>query len=187
MGLTFIASRTADEPGTGSGEATLSFTSGIDSTYNEYQFYYVNIHPETDGASFNFQVETDGTDYDHPMITTFFQAYHGEAGSPTGPVYSSGNDQATSGDGNGVFSKLAKEMGNGNDEAGSGVLTLYAPSNTTYVKHFTNTSNNYQGSNFSMSAYTAGYINIATAITRVQFKMSSGDIDAGTIYMYGVS
>ena len=73
MGLTFIASRTADEPGTGSGEATLSFTSGIDSTYNEYQFYYVNIHPETDDTHFQFQVETDGTDYDHPMITTYFR------------------------------------------------------------------------------------------------------------------
>ena len=173
---------------TASASSSLDITSGIDSTYDVYEFIYTNIHPATDGASFNFQVETGSdSDYDHPMITTFFQAYHGEAGSPTGPVYSSGNDQATSGDGNGVFSKLAKEMGNGNDEAGSGVLTLYAPSNTTYVKHFTNTSNNYQLNNYSMSAYTAGYVNITAAITRVRFQMSSGNIDEGVIKMYGLA
>ena len=168
--------------------STVSITSGIDSTYPVYEFHYVNINPETAGVSFGFQVETGtDSDYDHPMTTTYFQAYHGEAGSPTGPVYSSGNDQATSGDGNGVFSKLCKEMGEGSDEAASGILTLYDPSSTTYVKHFVNTSNNYQSSDYSMSAYTAGYINITAAITRVQFKLSSDTIQSGTIKMFGVS
>ena len=153
--------------------STVSITSGIDSTYPVYEFHYVNINPETAGVSFGFQVETGtDSDYDHPMTTTYFQASH---------------DQATAGDGNGVFSKLCKEMGEGSDECASGILTLYDPSSTTYVKHFVNTSNNYQSSDYSMSAYTAGYINITAAITRVQFKMSSDTIESGTIKMFGVS
>jgi len=182
MAKTLISTHTA------SASATLDITSGIDSTYPVYEFHYVNIHPQTDDTSFGFQVETGtDSDYDHPMTTTYFQAYHGEDdGSPT-LAYSGGNDQATAGDGNGVFSKLAKEMGNGSDEAASGILTLYDPSSSTFVKHFVNTSNNYQNGDTSMSAYTAGYVNITTAITRVQFKMSSGNIDDGVVKMFGVS
>ena len=78
-------------------------------------------------------------------------------------------------------------MGNGNDEAASGILTLYDPSNTTYVKQFNSTSNCYQGGNTSMQALVAGYINTTTAITRVRFKMSSGNIDEGVIKMYGLA
>ena len=190
MGLTLIKALTAD------GDSSLDFVDGtsdvvMDNTYNEYQFYYVNIHPETDDTHFQFQVETGSdSDYDHPMTTTYFQAYNAESGGTPTLAYSGGNDQTTSGDGNGVFQNIAKEMGGGSgndDEAASGILTLYDPSNTTYVKHFTSTSNCYQGGNTSMQAFVAGYINITAAITRVQFKMSSGDIDAGVIKMFGVS
>ena len=174
---------------TASASSSLDITSGIDSTYDVYEFHYVNIHPQTEDGSFGFQVETGSdSDYDHPMITTYFQAYYDEAGAYS-PVlaYSSFNDQATAGDGNGVFSKLAKSMGADSDEAASGILTLYDPSSTTFVKHFVNTSNNYQLNDYTMSAYTAGYVNITAAITRVRFQMSSGNIDEGVIKMYGLA
>jgi hypothetical protein len=35
--------------------------------------------------------------------------------------------------------------------------------------------------------YVAGYCNVTAAIDGVQFSMSSGNIDAGTIKMYGVT
>ena len=168
-----------------SSSSTLEFD--IPAGYASIEWHYYNIHPATDDTHFQFQVETGSdSDYDHPMTTTYFQAYNAESGGTPTLAYSGGNDQETSGDGNGVFQKIAKEMGNGNDEAASGILTLYDPSNTTYVKHFTSTSNCYQGGNTSMQAFVAGYIDITAAITRVQFKMSSGNIDAGTIRMYGV-
>jgi len=167
--------------------STVSITSGIDSTYPVYEFHYVNINPETAGVSFGFQVETGSdSDYDHPMSTSYWQHYVNEDGSGTALAYSGGNDQATVGDGNGVFEKLCKEMGEGSDESASGILTLYDPSSTTYLKHFVNASNNYQSNDATMSAYTAGYINITAAITRVQFKMSSDTIQSGTIKMFGV-
>jgi hypothetical protein len=168
----------------------VTITSGIDSTYPVYEFHYVNIHPETDDTHFQFQVETDAADYDHPMTTTYFQAYNAESGGTPALAYSGGNDQATSGDGNGVFQKIAKEMGGGSgndDESASGILTLYDPSSTDFVKHFVSTSNCYQGGDTSMAAYVAGYINVTAAITKVKFMMSGGDISSGTIKMFGVS
>ena len=183
MALTLISTHTVD-----ASCGCIDITSGITSTYDSYEFHFVNIHPQTDDTHFMFQVETGtDSDYNHPMTTSYFQAYNAESGGTPVLAYSGGNDQATSGDGNGVFQKIAKEMGNGNDEAASGIMTLYAPSSDTYVKHFTSTSNCYQSGNTSMQALVAGYINITAAITRVQFKMSSGNIDAGTIKMFGVS
>jgi hypothetical protein len=168
--------------------STVSITSGIDSTYPVYEFHWVNIEPDSNGAAFTFQVETGtDSDYDHPMTTTYWQAYVNEDGSGTFLGYSTGNDQATSGDGNGVPHRLAKEIGTDSDEGTSGILTLYNPSSTTYVKHFMASANSYQSNDATMSAYTAGYVNITAAITRVQFALSSGDIEAGTIKMFGVS
>ena len=179
---TLIATATA------SSSSTLSFTSGIDSTYDVYEFHFVNMHGQTDDKSFGFQVDTGSdTDYDQPMTTTFFQAFFNEDGSGEGLAYSTGNDQATSGDGNGVLSKILKDQGADADQSGSGILTLYAPSSTTYVKHFTTDAQMSQSSNYSQRVLTAGYINITAAITSIQFKFDSGNIDAGEIKMYGIA
>ena len=41
---------------TASSSATLDFTSGIDSTYDEYVFKFYDIHPATDSVTFEFNV-----------------------------------------------------------------------------------------------------------------------------------
>jgi hypothetical protein len=116
------------------------------------------------------------------MTTTVFRAYHTEADDEAALNYDSGRDQAQGT----AFQILAHEVGNGNDESCVGTLRLFNPSSTTFVKHFISTINEYQSSNMSVNKFNAGYINTTTALTRVQFKMSSGNIDAGTIKMYGV-
>ena len=167
--------------------ATVSITSGITSTYDSYEFHFVNIHGATDDKSFMFQVDTGSdTDYDQPMTTTFWQTFLHESSGDTGLAYSSGNDQATTGDGNGVFQKLAKDQGADADQVGCGVLTLFDPSNTTFHKHFASYSNNSQASDYTQSAHVAGYIHTTAAITRIQFKFDAGDIQSGTIKMFGV-
>ena len=40
---------------TASSSASIEFTSGIDSTYDIYQFEFVNIHPATDNVEFRLQ------------------------------------------------------------------------------------------------------------------------------------
>ena len=81
----FIAKQTA------SADATIDFTSGIDSTYKEYLFTFNNIHPATDNTQFAFQVDTGtNTSYNITCTSTAFRAYANEAGSDSGVGYVSG-------------------------------------------------------------------------------------------------
>jgi hypothetical protein len=172
------------ETQTASSSATLSFTSNIDDTYDEYVFKFYDIHPATNSTDFTFQVDTGtNTSYNQTMTTTVFRALHDEADTAASMSYDSGRDQAQ---GTG-FQILAHEIGNDNDSCVGGSLHLFDPSNTTFVKHFISTVNLYAASNMSENKFTAGYVNTTTALTRVQFKMSSGNVDAGTIKMYGVA
>ena len=164
-------------------DATASFTSGIDSTYKEYLFIFTNIHPETNDITFQFQVDTGtNTNYNQTITSSSFYLYHNEGDTTTSLQYITGYDQAQ---GTG-FQILSESTGNANDECVCGTLHLFDPSNTTFVKHFMSRTQAAEGTGFSGDTYVAGYINTTTAITRVQFKMASGNIDSGTIKMYGV-
>ena len=44
----------------------------------------------------------------------------------------------------------------------------------------------YAESNFAVENYIAGYFNTTSAIDEIQFKMSSGNTDAGDICLYGI-
>lgn len=176
---TLIATATA------SSSASLEFTSGIDSTYDVYEFHCVSIHAATDNVNFTFQVNaTDGADYNDSAITsTFFAAYHNESDSNNNLAYEADFDQAQGA----AYQVLANYFGNENDESGSGVLTLYAPSSTTFVKHFVSRFQNVTQDDYSRDNHAAGYINDTTAIDNISFKMSSGSIDSGEIKMYGIA
>ena len=168
---------------TASSSATIDFTSDIDSTYKEYQFHFTSIHPATDAADFSFQADTGtNTSYNQTITSTFFRAILSEADDTPNLAYVDGNDLAQSTS----FQVLANGTGNDNDQCLSGILHLFDPSSTTFVKHFICTANELIASDQSYNLFCAGYFNTTTALTRVRFKFSSGNIDAGTIKMYGV-
>ena len=168
---------------TASSSATLDFTSGIDSTYDEYVFKFINIHPETDQTSLLFQGNAaGGSGYDETITSTGWQAQHSESGS-TELSYETGSDQAQGT----AFQKISHELGNGNDECASGYLHLFGLSDTTFVKHYISKFNAYRYNDYSQTHSSAGYFNTTSAITEIQFKMSSDAIDAGTISLYGIS
>jgi hypothetical protein len=168
---------------TASSSATISFTTGLDSTYDEYIFKFINIHPSVDGENFAFNCSTDsGSNYNVTKTTTFFKAHHDEADTNTTLIYRTADDLAQSTS----FQNLANGLGNGNDESLSGELTLFNPSSTTYVKHFIAKTNQYESNNMSDNSFIAGYCNTTSAINAIQFKMASGNIDDGIIKMYGV-
>ena len=168
---------------TASSSATISFTSNIDSTYKEYIFKFIDIHPATDQKNLTFQVDTGtNTNYNQTITSSSFYLYHNEGDTTTSLQYITGYDQAQ---GTG-FQILSESTGNANDECVCGTLHLFDPSNTTFVKNFMSRTQAAEGTGYSGDTYVAGYINTTTAITRVQFKMASGNIDAGTIKMYGV-
>ena len=168
---------------TASSSATIDFTSGIDSTYKEYIFYFVNIHAGTNDAIFSFQADTGtNTNYNQTITSTAFTAQHGEGGSPASLFYNTGGDLAQ---GTGL-QQLSEYNGTENDHNSSGYLHLFNPSSSTFVKHFISVSNLIGGEDRNRNGYNAGYINTTTAITRIRFKMDTGNIDSGNIILYGI-
>ncbi len=166
---------------TASSSANLSFTSGIDSTYKEYIFKFINLHPATDNSKLFFQVTTNGTDFNTTLTSTYFIADLDEDGSTNAFQYLASDDQAQGTS----FQRINESTGADNDESISGTLHLFDPSNTTFVKHYMSRSS----SAFEKitDSFTAGYFNTTSAVTGIQFKFGSGNIDSGVIKMYGVS
>ena len=169
---------------TASNATALSITSGIDSTYDEYMFVMNDIGPATDNQTFSFQCSIDGgSNYNVIQTTTYFRAYHFEDASAAGIGYISGNDIAQ---GTG-FQLIGDSGGNGADESLSGILHLFSPSSTTYVKHWYCRTGTYSYHNAHIDTFTAGYFNDAgNDINAIQFKMPSGNMD-GVIQMYGIA
>ena len=171
---------------TASGDSSISFTSGIDSTYDEYWFVFNNIHPASDNVNFVFQGSTDGgSNYNTTMTTTYFRAYHSESGASSALEYADHDlAQGTS------YQELFVAIGSDNDQACCGILKLFNPSSTTYVKHFVSQGASSHPSDIAKHNFAAGYFNTTSAINAINFKFFSGgdyNIDAGTIKLYGVS
>lgn len=177
MALTKISEETA------SGSASIDFTTGIDSTYKLFIFKYINIHPATDAQNFGFQGNASGqSGYNEVMTTTAWNCFHTESDSSTGVQYQNGEDQAQGT----ALQPLCNDLSNDADSGACGDLLLFNPSNTTYVKQFTARTQMMNTGPATQDWYMAGYFNVTAAITQIQFKMASGNIDAGTIQMWGL-
>ena len=177
--LVFISRATA------SSSSSLSITSGIDSTYKEYIFFFNNMHPATDNVSFQFNGtdDTSSHSFDITKTTTAFQAYHSESDAEASLGYR-GNDDVAQGTG---YHTLMNQVSNDADANIAGYLHLFEPSNTTFVKHFLARISGNNEDNHAQDGFSGGYFNTTAAITGLDFKFSSGNIDSGTIDMYGVN
>ena len=173
---------------TASSSATLSFLNGADNvvfdgTYKEYEFHFINIHPATDRAFLQFQVDTGtNTNYNQAITSTFHHAFHNEADTNTALNYVASKDLAQ---GTG-FQTISYNTGNGNDECNDGTFSIFEPSSSTFIKNFYSRFQTADDAGFSDNTFAAGYVNTTTALTRIQFKFSGGNIDSGTIKMYGI-
>ena len=167
---------------TASSSSSVSFTSNIDSTYPIYIFKFINIHPSVDNHIFEFQGNASGgSGFNETITSTVFRAYHTE-GDSTSLEYVTSEDLAQGTD----YQHLANGLGNANDESLSGELTLFNPSNTTFVKNFIANTQFSEAGEGSFTHYVAGYFNTTSAIDEISFRMASGNIDSGTIKLYGI-
>ena len=180
--MVFLSKQTA------SSSSTISFTSGIDSTYKEYLFTFKNIHPSAESV-FSFQADTGtNTNYNQTITSTSFRAFHREDAGESGLGYITGGDQ---GQGT-AFQHLMEspQLGTNNDENLNGYLHIFDPSSSVYVKHFiarTLSQNDDSQPAYVLDGFFTGYFNTTTALTRFQFKFASGNIDAGDICLYGIN
>ena len=175
---------------TASSDSTISFVNGasdvvLDSTYRTYIFKIINCHPSQqggDGDEFTVGFRDGGSSYDATKTTTFFSAVHGEDGTGGAVAYRTSHDLAQSTG----FQTLSVDNDADNDVSISGELWLFSPSSTTYTKHFMWRGNSVHSSAAAHNNFCSGYCNVTAAIDGVQFKMSAGNIDAGTIKLYGI-
>ena len=177
--MTLISTQTA------SSSSTIDFTSGIDSTYDEYVFRFYNFHPQNNAIrlKFNASDDTSSHSYDVVKTTSMFNAYHDESGGTAALAYETGTDEAqASGT---IF--LGNDTSNANDACMSGYLQIFNPSSTTYVKHFMSRAATLANGEYAVDTYKAGYFNTTSAITAIQFSASSGNIDSMVIKLYGIS
>ena len=178
--LVLISSTTA------SSDSTISFTSGIDSTYKIYLFKFINIHPSsTSTPKFLFQGNASGgSGYNETITSSSFYAYHDEGDTEAAVSYYAGGDQ---GQGTAFQRLVAGSVGADNDQHVTGYLHLFDPSSTTFVKHFIGRTTLSQDNDSINDFFVAGYFNTTSAIDEIQFKFDSGNIDSGTFKLYGVN
>ena len=177
-GLNLISTQTA------SSSATIDFTSGIDSTYKEYIFKFIDIHSSAGNNYMGFQANASGgSGFNETVTSTYFRAYHQEDDNSASLSYDGGRDLAQ---GTGLI-EIISDFNTDNDACGVGTLHIFDPSNTTFVKHFIANTNVYRQDDYTREHFTAGYFNTTTAFTRFRFKFDSGNTDSGVIKLYGVS
>ena len=169
---------------TASNSASISFTTGIDSTYKEYQFWFINVQAVSAGNyKLTFNMSTDaGSNYNVTKTSTFFIAYNNEAGTDSILEYDASLDLAQSTS----FQPVSSGIGT-TDENACGSMSLFNPSSTTYVKHFVGQTSSYRGDlAYNYNNFFAGYGNTTSAINAVRFQMTTGNFN-GTILMYGIN
>ena len=176
-GMNLISTQTA------SGSTSLSFTSGLDSTYDVYVFKFIDIDAVTLNAALQFQGSTDGgSNYNTTMTTTWFYSWNNEAGDSGGLAYVPAQDQSQGT----AYQNIATSFGSDADQSCVGELHLFAPSSTTYVKHFYLTTSQYSKAPEQATYCVAGYFNTTSALDALSFKMDTGNF-SGVIKMYGIS
>ena len=173
---------------TASSDSTISFVDGssdvvLDNTYPIYLFKLINIHPGTDNVHLQVNFSTNsGSNYNVTKTTTSFVSYHQEDGGDAALTYSTSRDLAQSG---GV-QNLVNNLGGDDDQCTCGELFLFNPYSNEFVKNFIAHMSYTESSDQAWTHNVSGYCNTTSAVDAVQFTMSSGNIDAGTIKLYGI-
>jgi hypothetical protein len=172
-GLKFLSSQVI------SNDATIDFTSGIDSTYPEYVFLLENVVPTSDGADLFCRLAVSGV----------FQV---GASDYRWQLEQTANDVQTLQQGNtdneiALIASSGIGAGSASGEGVNGQFVLTSPSNTTILKKtrsFLNFDNS--GGLPSMVFGIGRYETAGDAIDGVRFFFSTGNLESGTIRMYGV-
>ena len=190
MTLTLVSTHTVT-----SSTAAIEITSGIDSTYDEYEFHFYHVCPVNDGVDWQFQVDTGtNTNWNMYITSAALQAWNIEGGASDDFQVMDHNSTDTQGNADQVYQNLTGTVGSDSYEALSGVLSLFAPASTAFLKQF-NSRISTREEDYARDFWRSGMIGTAgytsggtetTAITRIRFRFESCNIDSGVVKMFGV-
>jgi hypothetical protein len=197
--------------------SSLAITSGLDDTYDSYEFHCYNLVTGTAwdgkfGFQFNAASGSNTSGFNQVITSTHNTINRNEGGTSHNWNYNNSwdltsankniteqnNQQLYQAVNRGQFSNASGNDGytpNGADYlvadgTSCGVIKLYNPASTTYVKHFMADFATMGGVKSAVHTFhhlVAGYVNTTAALDEISFKYHNGTWGSGTIYMYGVS
>ncbi len=155
-------------------DATIEFTTGIDSEHDEYEIQIINLVPATDDTELylRYQVaaawKSGATDYSYNM--QFNNTPGVSAGAAQILLASAGGEDG---------------VGSGAGESWSGRIHIYNPASTVRWSNM-NVMANYNNTTSPFSVLGAGVYDAGVeAVTGFQFLMSAGNITSGTFRLFG--
>jgi hypothetical protein len=159
--------------------AQIAFTTGLDSTYDEYKIIGQGILPSTDNQILFMQFSQDGGStwkaaggYKWAAMVVF------DGTTVVSPVSASAGDRIEVSAGQGLSSTAARPC--------YFEGTLVMPSSTTVYKSVYFDVQHYQTANFWINTKVSGvYVTDTAAVNAVRFLAASGNI-SGTARLYGI-
>jgi hypothetical protein len=149
--------------------ATISDTTSLTSTYNEYEIVYENMIPATDNDVLELQVHSGGA-----FKTTSYRSTAVIASTSVSAVNQTSYIQ----------------LSNANVRTGtngvSGRLIVFTPSNTSAPKFFVGTWGHDNGANALIGSTSGEWNGGNGAVDGFQILFGGGNITSGNVYIYGV-
>jgi hypothetical protein len=164
IGLVLISTATA------SSVATVDFTSGITSAYDEYELHIVNAIPATTGVGARLLTTLDGSNWD---VTNYSSSFFDSTANSTSTA-------------NIMLSDATAVSNTTNSPGLCCVVKVFAPSGTTANKAFTVQSVYGTGTGGMQTGFGGAIRATTSAVTGLRFLFSSGNITSGLFKMYGV-
>ena len=180
--ISSLGSLTHISTATASSSASIEFSLG---NYKEYQFYFDNLDAD-DGEYIQFQTSTDGgSTYATTITSSAFNAQHNHSNTIARIIYRTALDQAQGTS----FHYLTNSSGavTTPERTHSGYMKLFNPSSTTYVKHFMARISSASSDDYMYDTYISGYFNDTNDLTNIKFQATSGNINSGSILLFGVN
>ena len=107
-----------------------------------------------------------------------------ENGSGETFAYQSGKDIAGNGTGD---DEIGSSLGNANHDGISGYMSIFNAGSTTFQKSFFIVADETHGGNIQIMSFVSGYVRTTDALTGIRFRMSSGNLEAGSFQLFGVN
>jgi len=160
--------------------SSIDFTTGINSTYDEYAIQLVDVKPATAGAALYLRTSPDGGSTFTSSAAAYMYNIAIQDPASTGIGAQANSTSATE------IHLTGANVGNAAGERGvCGIIRLFAPSAALPLGFGWELQSMNQSSR-TQRAYGVGHRSASEAINALRFYFSSGDIVSGSIRLYGV-
>ena len=164
-----------------SSSATIDFTSGIDSTYEEYQVHFESVIPATNAALFFVRASSDGGSTWASSAGDY--SYANTAPGTSGSSANAGDSSADKI----ILTDTTDGVSNTASHGGiSGVISLFYPSGTSSAKLYTFHTAYHSTSSALRACIGGGSRRTTSAVNGIRLYFSTGNITSGLFKLYGV-